>query len=474
MSWNQLLFMRHEIILIILLLVMIIANLLTKDENKEKLIHLASILFFVNLIAGFLPTRYGSAFGSMFVANQSGIMMKNILNIATFIVILQSGEWLKKEIENKPRIADFFILILSSLTGMFFMISSGHFLMLFIGLELATIPVAALAAFEQSKRKSAEAGVKLILLSTFSAAIMLFGLGMIYGNSGSMYFNEVLTNFDANALGMLGFVFFFSGLAFKISIVPFHLWTADVYEGAPVNITSYLSVVSKAAALYILMVVFYTVFINISASWTEILYIVSILTMTLGNLFAIRQKNIKRFMAFSSIAQAGFILLGIIGGAGMGMTVVMYFILIYVFSNLAVFGVATSVYRHSGKEKIRDLDAFYQTNPRLSLIMMLALFSLAGIPPVAGFFGKFFLFTAAASKGYFWLVLIAVLNATISLYYYLMIVKAMFINQSDQPIDTLRSDLPMRLSLLICAIALLAIGFIGPLYEWINNVATSF
>ncbi len=453
---------------------MIVASIATKDRNKYRLVNLASGLFFVNLIIGFLPMHFGTAFGGMFIANQSGIMMKNILNAATLIIFLQSGEWLKKEIENKPRVADFFILILSSLVGMFFMISSGHFLMLFIGLELATIPVAALAAFEQSKRKSAEAGVKLILLSTFSAAVMLFGLGMIYGSTGSMYFEGVLNGFSGTSLQMLGFIFFFTGLAFKISIVPFHLWTADVYEGAPINITSFLSVASKGAALYILMVVLYTVFVHVTRDWEHILYIVSILTMTLGNLFAIRQKNIKRFMAFSSIAQAGFILLGVIGGPGIGMTVVMYFIFIYAFSNLAVFGVAATVYRHTGKEKIRDLDGFYRTNPRLSLIMMLGLFSLAGIPPVAGFFGKFFLFTAAASNGFYWLVLIGVLNATISLYYYLMVVKAMFINQSDEPIGTLKSDFSMRLSLALCALALLAIGFIGPLYELINNAATTF
>ena len=236
-------------------------------------------------------------------------------------------------------------------------------------------------------------------------------------------------------------------MAFKISIVPFHLWTADVYEGAPVNITSYLSVISKGAAVFIFIIILFTVFPCNNDHLAEDYLCTSILTMTIGNLFAIRQQNLKRFLAFSSISQAGYILLGIIGGNQLGMASVIYYILVYIFSNLGAFGVVAAISNATGKENIDDYNGLYQTNPDLSLIMTLALFSLAGIPPVAGFFGKFFLFTAAAEKGFYILVLIAVLNTIISLYYYLLVVKAMFINKSENPIEKFKSDFPTRFAL---------------------------
>jgi len=273
---------------------------------------------------------------------------------------------------------------------------------------------------------------------------------LIYGTTGTLYFNEVAQLFGTRSLQILGFIFFFSGMSFKISIVPFHLWTADVYEGAPVNITSYLSVISKGAALFIFVIVLFLVFPVIISSWQKIIYVTSILTMTIGNLFAIRQQNLKRFLAFSSISQAGYIFLGLIGGNQLGMASVIYYILVYIFSNLAVFGVVAAISNAKGKESIDEYNGLYQTNPGLSLIMLLGLFSLAGIPPFAGFFGKFFLFAAAAEKGFYLLVTIAVLNTIISLYYYLLVVKAMFINKNDAPVGRFKSDFPTRFALAMC------------------------
>jgi NADH-quinone oxidoreductase subunit N len=260
-------------------------------------------------------------------------------------------------------------------------------------------------------------------------------------------------------------------MAFKISIVPFHLWTADVYEGAPVNITSYLSVISKGAAVFVLIIVLFTVFPVIMSTWQNVIYVAAVLTMTLGNLFAIRQKNLKRFLAFSSISQAGYILLGFIGGNQAGMASVIYYVLVYIFSNLAAFGVVASVSNSKGKENIEDYNGFYHTNPGLSLVMLLALFSLAGIPPMAGFFGKFFLFAAAAEKGFYMLVLIALLNTIISLYYYLLVVKAMFINTNETPIEKFRSDNSTRLALAICVAGIVMIGFASPVFELIRSLS---
>jgi NADH-quinone oxidoreductase subunit N len=470
MTIENLLLMRHEVVLTIIAMIILIAELAIDDKAKVKVIPIAIGLFLVHTIIGFLPLREGSLFGGMFNTNGTISMMKNILNVGVLIVLLQSWTWIRHP-DNHPKISEYFLLLISTLIGMDFMISSGDFLMFYLGLELATIPLAALAAFERYKNRSAEAGVKLILSSALSSAILLYGISMIYGTTGSIYFSNISTAFSTNPLQILAFIFFFSGMAFKISIVPFHLWAADVYEGAPVNITSYLSVISKGAAVFILMMILYKVFPAITEMWQDVLWVTSALTMTIGNLFAMRQKNLKRFLAFSSISQAGFIFLGIIGSSSLGMSSVIYFALVYIFSNLGAFGVIAAVSNATGKENIEDYNGLYRTNPKLSLVMMLALFSLAGIPPVAGFFGKFFLFTAAAQQGFYYLVLIALLNTIVSLYYYLLVIKAMFLTTSEDAIGYFKSDLPTRLGLIICVGGIIIVGLYSPIYEIIKNLS---
>lgn len=473
MGIEQFLMMRYEILLIATALILLICSIIYKDERRSKIVPIAVTLFFINLIVGFLPIETGIMFGGMFRTSELIIFFKNILNIGVFIVFLQSAGWLRKNHNEFHYPAEYFLIIISSLTGMQYMISSGDFLMLFLGLELATIPVAALVASDIHKNKSAEGGVKLILSAALSSGILLFGISILYATTGTVYFDQILNLVTYDKLQILSFIFIFTGIAFKISIVPFHLWTADVYEGAPVNITSYLSVISKASAVLILMIVLYRVFGQINLIWSAVIYVTAILTMTIGNLFAIRQKNLKRYLAFSSIAQAGFILLGVICGTSVGLSSVIYFLLIYIFSNLGAFGVVAIISNATGKEEMDDYNGLYKTNPKLSFVMMLSLFSLAGIPPVAGFFGKFFLFTAAAKQGYYLLVFIAVVNATISLYYYLLIVKAMFINENENPIEKINSDLYAKAGLVLCVIGIVFIGFFGAIFDYINSISLS-
>ena len=451
------LIMRHELLLIAITVILLLVEIFLPADKKHSIITPAILLMAVVLILGFIPGPTGILFGGMYQTTALIVMLKNILNIGAFIVMVQSADWLRKP-ENKEKISEYYILLLSTLIGMQYMVSSGDFLMFYLGLELATIPLAALAAFERFKEKSAEAGVKLIFSSALSSGILLYGLSMVYGTTGTL-------------LQVLGFIFFFAGMAFKISLVPFHLWTADVYEGAPVNISSYLSVVSKGAAAFILTILLYTVFSKIALMWSNVLYIIIILTITLGNLFAIRQQNLKRFLAFSSIAQAGFILLGIIGQSQYGMATVIYFVLVYIFSNLGAFGVVSIISNRTGCETINDYDGLYRTNPRLAMTMMLSLFSLAGIPPVAGFFGKFFLFAAAANHGLYILVLIAIINTIISLYYYLLVIKAMFLNRSDRPIPKFKSDFYTSLGLILCLTGIFAIGIFSLVFEVINGLS---
>lgn len=473
MNWSDLLLMRHELLLIAAALILIIVDL-NLEKGKSRTFGIWSIsLMFIVFVAGLFPQESGVLFGGMYVSGPILVMMKNILNLGTLLVFMQSIEGFSNHSE-QTRSSAFYVLIISSLIGMQYMISSGHFLMFYLGLELATIPLTGVAAFDFYKRKSSEGAIKFLLTAAFSSALMLFGLSYLYVFGGGMYFGDILTMNTSHPLYFLGFAFLFGGVAFKVSLVPFHLWTADVYEGSPINLTSYLSVVSKGSAVFILAILLYKVFFPSYNEWKEVIYVVLVLTITIGNLFAMRQNNIKRFLAFSSIAQAGFILLGVIGFSSHGFTSVIYFVLIYVFSNLAAFGVAAVIEDKTGKEDISEYKGLYKTNPVLSIIMMIAMFSLAGIPPVAGFFGKLFLYMSAAGRGFYILVLIAVLNAIISLYYYLIVVKAMFIDKNDNPIPSLNPGYMSKLSLIICSLGMIVIGFVGAIYEKIYEMTIQY
>ena len=471
MDFSSFLLMRQEIILLTIIVLLLVAEISISNAKKHSIVHLAIFLFGIHTIVGFFAIDSSSLFGGMFRTNDLIHFFKNVLNVGVLILLLQSADWIQEKIIDEGKGAEFFILLFSSLLGMYFMISAGDFLMFYLGLELSTLPVAALAAFEVTKRISSEAGIKFILSAGLASGVSLFGISMLYATSGSIYFDDIITMISSTNLTILGFVLFFAGLAFKISLVPFHFWTADVYEGAPISVASYLSVISKGAAVFILMILFFTVFKTLMHVWENIIYVIALATMFTGNLFALRQQNMKRFLAFSSIAQAGFILLGLITGTQLGTATIIYFVLIYIFSNLAAFGVVQAISLKTGKENMNDYEGLYRTNPNLSLVMMLALFSLAGIPPVAGFFGKFFLFTAAASEGYYLLVFLAVVNVTISLYYYLLVIRAMFLRTSDQAIPYFKNKLYMRLGLLVTVVGILVIGLYSPLYDYIFELS---
>ncbi len=474
MNFSNFLLMRHEILLLVITMVLLIAEIFIHKDKKSSIVHLAIFLFGIHTAIGFFPVEENHLFGGMFHTNAMIHFFKNILNVGVLILLLQSADWLNEKIVGENRGSEFFILLFSSLLGMYFMISAGDFLMFYIGLELSTLPVAALAAYETNKRISSEAGIKLILSAGLASGVSLFGISMLYATSGSIYFDSIAEVITSSNLTILGMLLFFAGLAFKISLVPFHFWTADVYEGAPISVASYLSVISKGAAVFILMILLFTVLKPLMHVWENLVYVVAIATMFMGNLFALRQQNMKRFLAFSSIAQAGFILLGLITGTQLGTATIVYFVMIYIFSNLAAFGVVQAISLQTGKENMDDYEGLYRTNPNLSLVMMLALFSLAGIPPVAGFFGKFFLFTAAASKGYYLLVFLAVVNVTISLYYYLLVIRAMFLRKSDHAIPYFKNKLYMRLGLIMTVIGILVLGLYSPLYDYIYELSSVF
>ncbi|MBU9958506.1 NADH-quinone oxidoreductase subunit N [Bacteroides uniformis] len=474
MDYSQFLLLKEELSLILVIVILFVADLFMspdahKNDGKPVLnTMLPVVLLTIHTLITIVPGPVADAFGGMYHNQPIQSIVKSILSIGTLIVFLMAHEWMRRP-DTAIKQGEFYILTLSTLLGMYFMISAGHFLMFFIGLETASIPMAALVAFDKYRHHSAEAGAKYILTALFSSGLLLYGLSLIYGTVGTLYFADIPARLTGDPLQIMAFVFFFSGMGFKISLVPFHLWTADVYEGAPSTVTAYLSVISKGSAAFVLMAILIKVFAPMVEQWQEVLYWVIIASITIANLFALRQQNLKRLMAFSSISQAGYIMLGVISRSAQGMTSLVYYVLIYMFANLAVFTVITIVALRAGKFTLEDYNGLYTTNPKLAFLMTLALFSLAGIPPFAGFFSKFFIFAAAFEGGFHLLVFIALINTIISLYYYLKIVKAMYINKSDEPIAAFRSDNYTRASLAICTLGIVVLSIASVVYQSIDK-----
>ena len=466
MGSDFLLIMKSEMSLTLIIFFLLFLKIWDGIKANTTLLHITNFLLFLNLVLGFFFNTDGELFNGMFHTNSTLFLEKTILNVGTLIISLQAFDWLK----DHKHLLEFYILLLCTLLGMDFMISSGNFLMFYLGLELSTIPLAALCNYDLENKRSSESAVKLILSSAFASCILLFGISMLYGTTGTLNFAEMAPLLGTGKLQLLAFIFAFTGFAFKLSAVPFHLWTADVYEGAPAPVTAYLSVISKGSIVFIFITALFQLFKNYDATWYNMLYLTILLSITIGNLFAIRQDNIKRFLAFSSISQIGYILLGISSGTAIGASSAIFFLVVYTFSNLGAFGVVSLVAAKTGKENISDFKGFYTNNKFASWVMAICLFSLGGIPPTAGFFGKMFLVTAGAAKGNYLLVSVAVMNMVISLFYYLRVVKAIFIDENEAPLPKLTGSMSLRLSLLICIIGAITAGFASGLFEYINTI----
>ncbi len=469
-----LILMKQELVITIIIFILLFIKIGSKDWKNESLLKLINVLLLLNVVFSFIGNQEGVLFNEMFRTNDLISLEKGILSLGTLIISLSSYSWL----QNHKHVAEFYMLLLSTLLGMFLMISGGHLIMFYLGLELSTIPLAAIANFDLDKRKSSEAAFKLIISSAFSSGLLLFGISLVYGTTGTLLFSELAQTLTGTPIQIFAFILLFAGFAFKISVVPFHLWTADVYEGAPVAVTSYLSVISKGAVLFVFVSVLYGAFKPLATTWYNMLFILSVLTIIVGNLFAIRQNNLKRFLAFSSIAQVGFILIGVSGSSQTGTASVIYFILVYIFSNLAAFGVISFISAVTGKETIDDYKALYKTNPFLSWVITIALFSLAGVPPTAGFFGKYFLLMAgtgiAGSKGLIIWIIIAALNLVISFYYYLRVVKAIFMDANETPIQKLSVPFLPKLAMIICVAGIVLTGLFSFIYEYIFSLSNGF
>ncbi len=473
MDYSQFGAMLPELIILGLFLVVFLLDTFTKDGSAKRfLTPVTTVLFGLAAVAIWLIPSCGTeVFGGMYVDSAACKAMKAILCIGVFIVLLQSSEWVESD-EVAIRKGEFYELLFVTLFGMFLMISARHFLLFVIGLESASLPLAAMVAFNKKHYQSHEAAFKYIITAVFSSAVLLVGLSFVYALSGgSLYFDDIRAAIAGSEMSGLLVV----ALAFVIAGIGFHLWTADVYQGAPTAITSYLSVISKGSAAFAFFVIFVQAFGTVySGLWEWMMYAVIILTITVGNLFAIRQKNMKRFMAFSSISQAGYIMLGVMTESALGLGSMMYYIFVYVVSNLAVFGVISAIENKTGKVGMDDYDGLHKSNPWLSFAMTLAMFSLAGIPPFAGFFSKFLIFTSVTASGsmpLYMLVLVALINTIISLYYYLLVVKAIWINPGEAKVEAFRSAFTERLALWLCVGGIVFFGLVPCIYDYCVNTA---
>ncbi len=470
MNYGQFLTMMPEVTLMTLLVITFICDFISAGKERRWFNPVVCLLMLAHLAINIMPSVSLEAFGGMYQTNSSISVIKSILALGAFIVLIQSRTWLARK-DTSFKEGEFYLLLISTLLGMNMMVSANHFLLFFLGLEMASVPMACLVAFDKYRHHSAEAGAKFILTATFSSGVMLYGISFLYGATGTLYFNDMQTLLHATPLTIMGLVFFFSGLGFKISLVPFHFWTADSYQGAPTTVTGYLSVVSKGAASFALLTILMKVFSNMIEQWQYMLYIVIVLSITIANLFAIRQTELKRFMAFSSISQAGYIMLAVVANNSLGIAALSYYVLIYVVANMAIFTIIGIIEEHNnGITEMESYNGLYSTNPKLSLIMTLALFSLGGIPPFAGMFSKFFVFMSAVEQGNtlsYAIVFIALINTVVSLYYYLLIVKAMYINKNDNALPTFKSDVNTKVALTICTAGILLLGVCSFVFEYI-------
>lgn len=455
--------MKHELMLALMLALLLVVRISADSENINT-IRLFNCLFLINCIVGWFGNGEGILFSGMFMNSPLLAFEKNILNTGTLLICLSSSGWLQKQ----RHLPEFYMLMISALLGMFLMVSSSNLLMFYLAIEMSAIPIAALCNFNHDERRSSEAAMKMIFSSAFSSCIMLLGISFLYGASGSLDYSEISIA-GYSSLLIIGFVFFFSGIVFKLSVVPFHFWTADVYEGSPIAVTSFLSVISKGAMVFVLHQILFRVFHNLESSWYLLVCVLSILTMITGNLFAIRQQNMKRFLAFSSITQVGFILIGISGSSHDALSSSVYFIVIYIFSNLAAFAVVSQISERTGKETISDYKGLAATNPVMAWTLAIALFSLAGIPPTAGFFGKIFLLTSGAARGNYWLISIAALNMMVSLYYYLRVIRSMFMDTGGS-IETMQTGNSYKVAMIVCIAGILIVGFVGSFYDYIYSM----
>jgi NADH-quinone oxidoreductase subunit N len=447
---------KPEIIMTVLALFVLLSDLVFKRKEVLAFFSILSVLAVGYAMAG----SPGTAFNGMFIADGYSVFFKLVFLLNVILTVLISVRYIEIE---KVNFGEYYSLILFSTLGMMIMASAGDLIILYLGLELMALSTYVLAGFMRHDTKSNEAAMKYFLLGGFASAILLYGTALIYGLTGTTNLGGISSYIIENGLSsqpvlMLSMVFFAVAFSFKIAAVPFHMWAPDAYEGAPTSITAFMSVGPKAAGFAVLGRVFLEAFGSLRVEWTMVLIPIAILTMAVGNIVALSQTNIKRMLAYSSIAHAGYALLGIIAGTGDGLASVMNYMLIYAFMNIGAFGVIIMLRTEGFKgDNISDFEGLSKTHPVASALMLVFMFSLTGIPPTAGFMGKFYLFMSAIDAGYTWVVITAVIFSAISAYFYLRVVMYMYMREPVAPI-ALATSPSLGFALAISISAVIGIG----------------
>jgi NADH-quinone oxidoreductase subunit N len=484
-----------EIGLTILLFIVLIYDRYLKPEERRRVGlmtawgGLITLLVVLGLWYFFdLPNAQWSLAESMMWGGMLRFDTVSLAFTVFFLVALILTSLLAMDVPYLQR-GEFYALLISAAIGFCLMGGSADLIMLYVALELASISSYVLAGFATKEKFSAEAGMKYFIYGAFATGVMLYGLSLLYGVTGetNIYVIGNLVSValppEVNAVILLAAALALVGFGFKISAVPYHFWTPDVYQGSPTPFTAYVSTASKAAGFAVLMRVFTSgAFGDISnfsptnaPGWWAMVVSICIITMTLGNLVAIFQTNIKRMLAYSSIAQAGYVLIGFVTLSQDGTGASMFYLLMYVFTNIAAFGVIILVSNITGSDEVSDLDGLNRRSPVLALIMLFAVLSLGGIPPTAGFFGKFFVFRASVDAGLWWLALIGILNAFVALYYYLGIIKHMYLYRSDDEEIAIPVSRAAQIGLIISIFFVLYLGvFANSAYTWTLEAAASF
>jgi NADH-quinone oxidoreductase subunit N len=468
--------LSHEWMVLALGLGILLVDLWLPSPAKPKLGYAAAIgvglILVYSLLCVRLPAEAQYAFGKMYALDGIALFFKRFFLLAGLLVLLMSVEFADR-IPNG--IAEFYALILFALTGMLFASSANDFALLFVSLELITISFYVLTSFERGRLTSLEAGVKYLIIGALSTSFTVFGIALVYGSTGKLNFEElagVAAQFSANKIFLLGVLLLLVGLGFKIAAFPFQIWAPDVYQGAPSPVTAFLAVGSKAAGFALLLRVLFIAVPQITAQWSKLIVTISAITILYGNLCAIPQRNVKRLLGYSSIAHAGYLLLGIAALSAAGQSAVLYYLSGYLFTVLGAFTVICLVLRQVDGEDVAALAGLNQRAPLLAATLTLAMVSLAGIPPLAGFFGKFLLFKAALAQGlvqpaFYWLVAIAVVGVVISLYYYFGVVRAIYWSKEVPDATPIRISQPSRWSVYGCIAGMLFLGvYPNPVVNW--------
>jgi NADH-quinone oxidoreductase subunit N len=470
--------LSHEWLVIALGLGLLLLDLWLPAAARPKLGYVAAAGLGVILLYSLVAFRIGGqvqyAFDQMYALDGLALFFKRFFLLATVAVLLMSVEFADAI---QTGIAEYYALILFALSGMLLASSANHFALLFVSLELITVTFYILTSFQRTQVTSLEAGIKYLIIGALSTGFTVFGIALVYGVSGKLQFEElaaVAGQLNTNSVFLFGLLLIMVGLGFKIAAFPFQIWAPDVYQGAPSPTTAFLTVGSKAAGFVLLLRVLFLAVPDITKAWAKPLIIISGITILYGNLCAIPKRNIKRLLGYSSIAHAGYMLLGVAALSAAGQSAILYYLSGYLFTILGAFTVICLALQQVESGEIKALAGLNHRSPLLATTMTLAMVSLAGIPPMAGFFGKFLLFKAVIAQGptqpaYYWLVAIAIAGVVMSLYYYFGVVRAIYWSKDTADLSLIKTSTPIRFSLYACVLGMF---FLGLFPGWVVNLTT--